>query len=67
MEIYKTIRLKLTEEELKAIQTFYNMLNELDSEEEEILADYLGYSDLNPFKDDLEQLWELAGKDLANL
>ena len=67
MEIYKTIKLKLTEEEAKAIQTLYDMLNELEHEEEGILADELDYSDLTSIKGDLERLWELSGRDVYNL
>ena len=67
MEIYKTIKLKLTEEEAKAIQTLYDMLNELEHEKEDILADELDYSDLTSIKGDLERLWELSGRDVYNL
>lgn len=67
MEICKTVKLKLTEEEAKAIRTLYNMLNEVDREEECILADELDYCDLTPIKNDLERLWELGGRDIILL
>ena len=67
MEIYKTIKLKLTEEEAKAIKTLYDMLNELEYEEEDILANELDYNNLTSIKGDLERLWELSGRDIILL
>jgi hypothetical protein len=67
MEVYKTVKIKLTEEETKAIKTLYNALNELDYEEENALANELDYSDLTPIKTDLENLWVLCGNDIVAL
>ena len=60
MKVFKTVKLEMTEEEKKAIKTVYHMLD-LEWEDESALANELDYSDLDPIRTDLANLYILGG------
>ena len=61
MKVFKTVELEMTEEEKKAIKTVFRMLYDLVLEDEQALANELGYNDLEPIRTDLANLYELGG------
>lgn len=67
MRVAKTIKLEMTEVEKKGIQIVYHMLNDLEWDEEKVLADELGYDDLIATRNDLARLYELGGGDMEDL
>lgn len=67
MKIVQTLKLEMTNEEKKAIETLYRMFHNLDWDEERIVADELGYCNLESIKTDLTTLYELSGEDESNL
>lgn len=67
MKVTKTVKLEMTEEEKKALITVYRMLLDLDREDERALADALDYSDLEPIRTDLANLYEFCDEDIEDL
>lgn len=61
MKVTRTVKLEMTEEEKKAIETVYRMLYDLDWDDEKAVANELGYCDLRPFIIDLATMYELGG------
>ena len=67
MEVIKTVKLKMTVEEMKAIKTVFHMLYNLGEADERALANALDYSDLESVRIDLALLCELGGGDVEEL
>lgn len=67
MKVLKTVKLLMTEEEMKAVKTVYRMLYNLEWDDEKAVADELDYSDLEPTRQDLARLYELGGGDVEDL
>jgi len=67
MEVIKTIKLEMTEEEKKAIKTVCGMLYDLTWDEEKVVADELGCDDLILLRTELTSLYELGGGDVRDL
>ena len=61
MRVEKIVKLIMTEEEREALRTVFKMLYDLDYDNERAVANELGYSDLEPIRTDLAQLYELGG------
>lgn len=61
MKVIKTVKIEMTEEEKKALKTVYRMLYNLEPEDENAVADEVGYDDLAPIRTDLVLLYELGG------
>ena len=66
MKVHKTVKLDMSPEEKKAIKTVYHMLD-LEWEDDRAVANELGYSDLEPIRTDLAQLYELGGGNVEDL
>ena len=68
MEIKKTVELKLKGEELDAISRVYNMLYEIDEQDERALDNAIDESaSLEEVRSVLASIWELAGQDITDL
>lgn len=61
MKVNKTVKLEMTEEEMKAVKTVFRMLYDLEWEDEKAIADELEYEDLILTRNDIAKLYELGG------
>ena len=61
MKVFKTVKLEMTPEEMKAVKTVFKMLYDLGWDDERALANELDYADLEPIRTDLANLYELGG------
>ena len=67
MKITKTVKLEMSQVEKQALKTVYRMLNNLDWNEERIVANELDYSNLEQVKNDLACLYRLSGESEMDL
>ena len=67
MKITKIVKLEMSREEKEALKTVYRMLDDLDLNEERIVADELDYSNLEQVKYDLACLYNLSGESVKDL
>lgn len=64
MKIHKSVKLELSREELEAVQIVYNMLYNIERDEEEIVDNCIcGGASTEEVRTTLAEIWELSGHD----
>lgn len=67
MDVFKTIKLKMTEVEKGAAKIVHGMLYDLEWEDERAIADELDLCNLDEIRTNLAKMYELGGGDMEDL
>lgn len=68
MKVHKSVKLELSREELEAVQVVYNMLYNIELDEEKTLDNCVcGGASIEDVRTTLAEIWELSGHNIDHL
>lgn len=67
MKVNHSVKLDLSREELEAVQKVYNMLYDIEQDEERLIDDCICGASLEDVRTTLAEIWEVSGHDIDSL
>ena len=67
MKVHNSVKLDLSREELEAIQIVYNMLYNIEMDEEKAIDNCIGGASIEDVRTTLAEIWELGGHNIDKL